>query len=321
MFSLPTGDVLLAGAGRPDSAILDTATMTYRDLSPPSQARDAGTGTLLPGGPNGSSRALQLGGYNLFAPANPDGAYPAAASGETIDASQATPTWQPAPSLNIGRASMNTVLLPDGSMVTVGGGRGYDTNLGSYITYADGRARQVELYDPRKQSWRLGPAQLEDRAYHSTAVLLPDGRVMSAGDDFNPSVGGTFNPNDTAEIYSPPYLFRKGKRPRISGVRRQVGYGQKFLIKTRSPKVRRAVLMTPEATTHGVDMQQRHLTLHTKRTRRGLIATAPSLPGAAPPGYYMLFALNGSGEPSKAKWVRIGHGIKRPKRGKKGKRR
>jgi hypothetical protein len=253
MFSLPSSNVLLAGAGLNDAAVLDTSTMAYTNLaSKQSQTRDAGTGTLLPSGPGGPWTAAQIGGYDLNGPEDATDTHPATHTAEQIDASAATPTWQPAPSLNIGRASMNTVLLPDGSMVTVGGGRGYNEDIGSYATYPDGRARQVELYDPRSRSWRLGPAQLEDRAYHSTALLLPDGRVWSAGDDFNPSVGGSFNPNDTAEIYSPPYLFRKGKRPKIKRVRGKVGYGRKFFIRTDSPKIRRVVLIAPSATTHGV---------------------------------------------------------------------
>jgi hypothetical protein len=77
------------------------------------------------------------------------------------------------------------------------------------------------------------------------------------------------------------------------------------------------VLMAPDATTHGTDMQQRHLSLHARQTRKGLVATAPSRHGAAPPGYYMVFILNKKGEPSVAKWIRIGHFPSR----KKGKRR
>ena len=75
------------------------------------------------------------------------------------------------------------------------------------------RPAQVELWNPATRQWSLGPAQVEYRTYHSTALLLPDGRVLSAGDDFN----GPATTTDTAEIYSPPYLF-KGARPTIAGV-------------------------------------------------------------------------------------------------------
>ena len=106
--------------------------------------------------------------------------------------------------MKVGRGHHNTVLLPDGSMVTVGGGVGI-RNGDQW--QADAAQRQVDLRDPATGAWRLGAAQAESRAYHSTALLLPDGRVVSAGDDVN---GGT--DKDTAEIYEPPYLF-KGARP------------------------------------------------------------------------------------------------------------
>ena len=70
------------------------------------------------------------------------------------------------------------------------------------------RQMQIELWDPATRTWRLGPAQREFRAYHSTAVLLPDGRVVSAGDDYNGRFGDDRDfTQDSAEIYEPPYLF------------------------------------------------------------------------------------------------------------------
>lgn len=98
-------------------------------------------------------------------------------------------------------------------MVTIGGG------VGAALWTATDAQRAVELWDPATDRWRTGPAQQEFRAYHSTAVLLPDGRVLSAGDDVNtssdPVTGQPRNGNlaDTAEIYSPPYLSgARGRR-------------------------------------------------------------------------------------------------------------
>ena len=75
--------------------------------------------------------------------------------------------------MNIGRGHANTVLLPDGSMVEVGGGVGRDDTYGSPSTRPPTEQKQVELWDPATGQWRLGPAQAESRAYHSTALLLP----------------------------------------------------------------------------------------------------------------------------------------------------
>jgi Domain of unknown function (DUF1929) len=196
-------------------------------------------------------------------------------------------------------------------MVTVGGGSGFDDSkgiaAGGYVTYADGRARQVELYDPNTNSWTLGPAQQEDRAYHSTAVLLPDGRVFSGGDDLHPlQPNGVDSQTDNGEIYSPPYLF-KGSRPVIDSAPQAIRWGDAFGIHTTSPNIDKAVLMAPGATTHGFDTNQRYVDLKVLDTidGRGVDVAAPPSSRVAPPGYYMLFLINTAGVPSVASWVKI----------------
>ena len=166
--------------------------------------------------------------------------------------------------------------------------------------------RQIELYDPASGSWSLGASQAEGRAYHSTAVLLPDGRVLSAGDNFNGTPGQPGGDRtDTAEIYRPPYLF-KGARPAISSAPASVAWGDSFGINSPDP-VSRAVLMAPAATTHGYDMNQRHVELAVTNTVAGTGIDVVSPPNArvAPPGYYMLFLLNAQGVPSVSRWVRL----------------
>jgi hypothetical protein len=307
LFTLPDGNVLLAGQERDHSAILNTTSLTWSDLSWARLARTGGNAVLVPGGPQGSYTAEQVGGYGAPDPANTS-YYPATATTESIDASSPTPSWTDGPSLNVARSYANTVLLPDGSMVTVGGGRGFDpAEANNYSTYSDGRARQVELYDPATASWRLGPAQQEDRAYHSVAMLLPDGRVFSGGDDYHPSgPGGEFSTSDTGEVYSPPYLFR-GPRPSITTAPDTVAWGDEFGVASSSPDLSRAVLVAPSAPTHATDMQQRHVELQITRTvdGKGVNVKAPPSPGVAPPGYYMLFLLNRDGVPSVARWVKL----------------
>ena len=107
-------------------------------------------------------------------------------------------------------------------MVTVGGG--YGILNGNRRSGDAAIHRNIELYDAATGQWTLGPAQDELRTYHSTALLLPDGRVMSAGDD---GYGGSSN--DTAEIYEPPYLF-KGARPSIASAPDAVTYGDTFTV-------------------------------------------------------------------------------------------
>ncbi len=209
--------------------------------------------------------------------------------------------------MNIGRGHANTVLLPDGSMVEVGGGVGRDNAYGSPLHAANEEQKQVELWDPATSEWRLGPAQAENRAYHSTALLLPDGRVMSAGDEWHGAGGVEGTPaaaSDTAEIYEPPYLF-KGPRPTIGSRPANIKVGAGFGVQTPDANVTRAVLVAPGSVTHAVDMNQRLIPLAlTKRTGCVDLSAPPNV-NAAPPGWYMLFLLNDQGVPSVAKFVRL----------------
>ena len=182
-------------------------------------------------------------------------------------------------------------------MVTVGGG--YGILNGNRRSGDPAVHRNIELYEPATGQWRLGPAQDELRTYHSTALLLPDATVMSAGDD---GYGGSSN--DTAEIYEPPYLFR-GARPQILSAPSEVTYGNTFDVAT-SADATKAVLVAPAAVTHANDMSQRVVPLTSSAGPAGkLTVTAPPTPALAPPTYYMLFVLNADGVPSVAKFVRL----------------
>ena len=193
MFTLPDGRVLAAGEGegadygkRAQAALLDPARLG--DAAPgsawtplPSLANwgKASQAALLPGGTSGSSRVTVLGGYAEKKPSQ----IVATNRAQTLDAAQGSPQWTSAiPDLNEARAYGNLVVLPDGSLVSVGGGKGDAWNAsGQNYTGADQELKRVELLRPGVDSaWRLGPAQRKWRSYHSTAVLLP-GRPRALG--------------------------------------------------------------------------------------------------------------------------------------------
>ena len=217
------------------------------------------------------------------------------ATSEYFDEAEPSPSWKPGESYQLARTYQNTVLLPDASMVSVGGGVGWPEFTGNEAL------KQVELWDPVTREWRLGAAQQETRAYHSVATLLPDGRVISAGDNGNaPASGAT----DSAEVYEPPYLF-KGPRPTITDAPSAVNWGQTFGVDTPNTDIDRAVLIAPGAVTHATDMHQRYVPLELEERTGGVDLTAPPNANAAPPGYYMLWLINEAGVPSVAEFVRI----------------
>jgi hypothetical protein len=297
LFDMPSGRVLIAGPHHAaDSWFMDEPgrfpTFNWDEAPDMSRDRYYGNAMLLPGThPGGDTKVLMIGGTAI------DADDQATATSEVFDETQAEQGWRPAAAWQIPRSHANTVLLPDESMVTVGGGLGVNENL---YAFSDAQ-RQVELFDPSSGQWRLGAAQQEGRTYHSAALLLPDGRVMSGGDDLN---GG--NAADTAEIYSPPYLF-KGPRPVIDSAPAAVAFGESFSVSVSGPPPAKAVLVAPGAVTHAVDMSQRVVPVATTmRLDGGLDVVAPADGHIAPPGHYMLFVLDAAGVPSVARWVGLG---------------
>jgi galactose oxidase len=138
------------------------------------------------------------------------------------------------------------------------------------------------------------------RGYHSTAVLLPDGRVISAGSDSKQPLENTY------EIYSPPYLFN-GARPTITAAPASITYGQQFTITTPdAATIGRVALLRPGATTHANHMDDHsYLNLTWTAGSGSLTVTAPASANTAPPAYYMLVIVNANGVPSVMSFVQL----------------
>ena len=109
------------------------------------------------------------------------------------------------------------------------------------------------------------------------------------------------------EIYQPPYFFR-GVRPIIDSVSDlDLRYGAIFSIATRNAnEIRRVVLMRPGSVTHHTDPGQRSVPLRFELMSMKLSVTMETDPNVAPPGYYMLFIVDGEGRPcQQAVFVRL----------------
>ena len=215
------------------------------------------------------------------------------ATAEIIDLNNPNPAWVYTGSMVTGgRKLFNATLLADGTVLVTGGSRGTeDPN-----TKSTNPAYESELWDPATGTWTQMASLTKIRTYHSIALLLPDGRVLSAG--------GVFGTN-SAEIYSPPYLFR-GSRPTITSAPAGITYGQSFFVGTpNATSISQVTFIALGSVTHGFNMGQHISRPSFSQATGGLNVTAPSNPNNTPPGYYMLFILNSNGIPSVAKIVQI----------------
>ena len=218
------------------------------------------------------------------------GADPPIASAEKIDLNQSSPQWQPAGAMAMARRQLNATILPDGAVLVTGGSNapGFDNGAGGVLS--------AERWDPSDNSFTQLAKAPRYRGYHSVALLLPDGRVLSAGGDANAR---------NAEIFSPPYLF-KGPRPTVTALPSNITYSQPFVVETPdAASISAVTLVRLSAVTHSFNMNQRFVRLAFSAGADRLTVTPPSVGETAPPGHYMLFVLNGAGVPSVSSIVRL----------------
>jgi len=224
------------------------------------------------------------------------GSGPSANTTFVLDTTQATPTWQQTPSMAYPRSFLNLTEMPDGSVLSTGGETDRNGGTIANAVYA------AELWSPQTQTWTTMSSMKTPREYHSTALLLPDARVLVSGMGFD---FGSVPDETNAEIYSPPYLF-KGARPVISLAPTQIQYGTNFSVTTPDfASISKVVLIRTGATTHFFDESTRYVPLSFTQTSGGLTVTAPVDGNLAPPGYYMLFLVNASGVPSVAPILQV----------------
>jgi Galactose oxidase-like, Early set domain/Fibronectin type III domain/Glyoxal oxidase N-terminus len=288
MFVAPNGKVFCAGPSQASRYLDVTGSGAWSSVASNHYGvRDWGSSVMYDDG-----KVLVMGG-------SPCGFYATncttlpTASAEIVDLNSPTPSWQYTGSMVTGgRKLHNATLLADGTVLVSGGSRGTeDPN-----TQPSDPAYECELWDPATGTWTPMASLTKKRTYHSIALLLPDGRVLSAGGDF----GGA-----SAEVYSPPYLFH-GSRPTITSAPMSVGYGESFFVGTPdATSISNVTLIALSSVTHGFNMGQRISRPQFSQATGGLNVTAPSNPNRTPPGYYMLFILNSNGVPSVAKIVQM----------------
>lgn len=198
-----------------------------------------------------------------------------------------------------GKMYVSMVLLPNGNVFETGGGL---VNREDPVYQASMISTQaLEAGDPAARVYTAMAVDPVPRTYHSSSFLLPDGRVISIGD--NPG-DGSFNMQ--ISVYSPPYLF-DGARPVIDSVADETSwtYGRSYAVRTSTP-ITSAELIRPAAVTHQSDPNQRSVALPISGDGRAVSLNLTSSADIAPPGWYMLFVTDGDNVPSVAKWVHVG---------------
>src|SRR5262245_34643285 len=221
--------------------------------------------------------------------------YPGDGRAAVIDLNQPTPSWREVAPMAFARQFHNLIALPDGNVLAMGGatrGGGIDPTK-AVLT--------PEIWNATSETWTSMAPMQTPRMYHSTSLLLPDGRVVVAGG--GRKGGATDFPS--AEIYSPPYLFR-GSRPTITSAPGQVQYGSSFDVTTPdAANIASVSLIHSGSMTHAFDENQRLLMLNFTQGSGKVTVTAPANGNVAPPGYYMLFIVDTNGVPSVASFVRM----------------
>jgi hypothetical protein len=272
---------------RPSIWELGTAATTPVPGLPVPDMRNQSASVLLP--PAQSQRVLIMGGGG----SDMHNQAPAIADTAIVDLSAAAPAYAAAAPLHTARMHLSAVLLPDRTVLVSGGAAMEET--------AAMAALDAEIYDPAAGTWTVAATARVPRLYHSIALLMPDGKVVTAGS----------NPQRTQEelrieVFWPPYLFR-GPRPTCTPDVAEAGYGD--TITARCPDAARlgqVSLVRPGATTHSADNEQRLVDLPFRQTAQETVELdLPADQSLAPPGWYMLFAVDTAGVPSQAAWLHL----------------
>lgn len=247
--------------------------------------RDEGMSVLLP--PAQDQRVLIVGGGKTNGTSAPTD------TASVVDLKDPVPQYVDAPSIDVPKLYVSAVILPDSTVLETGG-------ASTSVKVGNNPVFSAQIFDPKTDTWSKAATPTVPRVYHSSAILLPDGRVATFGG--NPV--GSFEYR--IEIYTPKYLSTGTARPTITRAPAEMTYGGQYsLSTTQASALTSAVLVRPAAVTHSSDSNQRLVKLGMTTTSGGINVSMPQNPNLTPPGWYMLFVLDSSGVPSVASWVHV----------------
>jgi Domain of unknown function (DUF1929)/Bacterial Ig domain len=231
------------------------------------------------------------------------GGNPGTTDARVIDINGAPEVSTTAP-MAFARRQHNLTVLADGTVLATGG-----LSSSGLVNLSTG-VYAAEQWNPATDQWRTLAAMQVTRQYHSTTLLLPDGRVLSSGGGICGTCDDVGYLAKNAEVFSPPYLFDAdgtlAERPTIDAAPTARSYGTAMEIATGNPaSISKVALVRLGSVTHSNDMEQRYIPLSFTAGATSISATAPANANVAPPGPYMLFIIDANGVPSVASMVSV----------------
>jgi len=216
----------------------------------------------------------------------------------TIDLNGATPVVEPAEPMKNARSMQNSVVLPNGEVLVIGG------NTSGRQFSDDGSILTPEIWNPDSGEWREGASHIKPRNYHSTALLLQDARVISMGGGL---CGACKTNHQDGQIFEPPYLFDElglmAARPSIDNGPLTASAGDALTL-TGSDDIVEFNMVRLAAVTHHHSTDQRLVPVQFSKVTTGNYELSLNAnPNVLIPGYYWIFGLNQNGVPS------VGHQI------------
>ena len=158
---MPNGQVVVLAADTGQAYRLDVNAQTWTAIGSPSSIRNGSADMYAPG------KILYTGGADISNVSNP-----AQKGAQVLDMTAASPSWQSVSPMAYPRYEHTMVDLPDGTVFAMGGAA-----VASQTTAND--TLPTEIWDPGTSTFTTMASQAEGRIYHSTSVLMPDGRCSS----------------------------------------------------------------------------------------------------------------------------------------------
>jgi galactose oxidase len=226
---------------------------------------------------------------------------------EIIDLDQAPQDrkWNLAKPLSIKRRQHNATVLPDGTVLVTGGTKGpgfSNIDAGNPVKTPELWTPPTNTSPPFNDTWTsMADASEDQRCYHSIALLLPDGQVISAGS----GEGANNPPVISAQLFRPPYLCKGVQQPTLVTAPVDIEFDQKTFDVTvgADDVIKKASWIRIGSVTHANNMSQTFMWLPCKQQGSKVTVDAPDNKNLTPPGHYMLFLLNEKNVPSRPSYV------------------